>query len=183
MSEQSFIRNTAPTLAGLKTGSLFPFRYESRTQALAELRERNRVLTPKGLRLIPLRMTDDFAVLYLYRPMQLQKDLQNPKITCLLKEAGYHDCSETACLRELYRRFKHEGDFPHEIGLFLSYPPEDVRGFIEHRNQGCKCVGCWRVYGDEQAAKRKFAQYAQCTQSYLRQHERGKTLERLIVKN
>lgn len=182
MSEQSFIRNTAPTLAGLKTGSLFPFRYESRTKALAELRSLNRRLSQKGLRLLPLRMTDDFAVLYLYRPTQLQKDLKNPKIACLLKEAGYEDCSETACLRELYRRFKQEAEFPHEIGLFLSYPPEDVRGFIEHRDQGCKCVGCWRVYGDEQAARCKFAQFKRCTSCYLRQHAQGQSLEQLAVK-
>ena len=25
------------------------------------------------------------------------------------------------------------GEFPHEVGLFLSYPPEDVKGFIAHR--------------------------------------------------
>ena len=51
MSEQSFIRNTAPTLAGLKTGSLFPFHYKSKAQALEELRNFNRRLTPKGLEL------------------------------------------------------------------------------------------------------------------------------------
>ena len=89
MSEQSFIRNTAPTLAGLKTGSLFPFRYESRAEALRELRSLNRRLTPKGLRLLPLRMTENFAMLYLYRPAKLREDLRDRETACLLKEAGY----------------------------------------------------------------------------------------------
>ena len=182
MSEQQFIRNTAPTLAGLKTGSLFPYRYESRTKALQELRSFNRRLTPKGLRLIPLRMTETFAMLYLYRPSMLQRDLQECKTACMLREAGYSGCNETGCLCELCKRLNREGDFPHEIGLFLSYPPEDVRGFMEHRDQGCKCVGCWKVYGDEQAAKRRFAQFEHCTKVYLQQHARGKTLERLTVK-
>ena len=182
MSEQSFIRNTAPTLAGLKTGSLFPYRYESRTQALRELRSFNRRLTPKGLRLLPLRMTDTFAMLYLYRPARLREDLREEKTACLLKEAGYKTSDETGCLCELCRRLNEQPDFPHEIGLFLSYPPEDVRGFMEHRDQGCKCVGCWKVYGDEQAAKRKFSQYERCTKSYLRQHAQGQPLERLAVK-
>ncbi|MBQ1409940.1 MAG: DUF3793 family protein [Oscillospiraceae bacterium] len=182
MSEQSLIRNAAPTLAGLKTGSLFPFRYETRTQALWELRSLNRRLTPKGLRLLPLRMTNGFAVLYLYRPTQLQKDLQDPKTVCLLKEQGYADCSEKACLRELYRRFNLDSGFPHEVGLFLSYPPEDVRGFMEHRDQGCKCVGCWKVYGDERAARCTFAQFKHCTNCYLRQYAQGKSLEQLAVK-
>ncbi len=35
MSEQQFIRSTAPTLAGIKTGSLFPFRYASRAEAIS----------------------------------------------------------------------------------------------------------------------------------------------------
>lgn len=182
MSEQQFIRNTAPTLAGLKAGSLFPFHYETKAQALQELRTLNRRLTPKGLRLVPLRMTDSFAMLYLYRPSLLRTELEDREAACLLKQAGYKTCDETGCLCELFRRLNRAGDFPHEIGLFLSYPPEDVRGFMEHRDRGCKCVGCWKVYGDEQAAKRKFAQYERCTKSYLKQHARGASLERLTVK-
>lgn len=181
MSEQSFIRNTAPTLAGLKTGSLFPYRYESRSQAMRELLDLNRRLTPKGLRLVPMRMTDQFAMLYLYRPALLKKDLKDRETAFLLKKAGYNACDEAGCLCELFRRLNREGDFPHEIGLFLSYPPEDVRGFIEHRDSGCKCVGCWKVYGDEQAARRKFAQYERCTKSYLRQHAQGRSLEHLSI--
>ena len=33
------------------------------------------------------------------------------------------------------------GEFPHEVGLFLSYPPEDVKGFIDHRANDFKCAG------------------------------------------
>lgn len=44
-------------------------------------------------------------------------------------------------------------DFPHEIGLFLGYPAEDVKGFIENKAACSKCSGCWKVYGDEQAAR------------------------------
>lgn len=40
-------------------------------------------------------------------------------------------CTER-CVAELIRRVRHEEDFPHEIGLFLGYPSEDVSGFIKH---------------------------------------------------
>ena len=181
MSERQFIRSTAPTLAGLKTGSLFPYRFSSRAEAIRVLRSYNERLRPVGLRLLPLRMTDSFAMLYLYRPGRLGEDLQNREAARLLREAGYQSCRETECLRELRRRLEAGGEFPHEIGLFLSYPPEDVRGFIEHRDQGCKCVGCWKVYGDVRPARKKFAQYQQCTDCYLRQNARGCPLERLAV--
>ena len=55
MSEDTVIRHGAPTLAGMKTGHLFPCFFSS-PQALAEeLRAMNRVLVPRGLRLVPLR--------------------------------------------------------------------------------------------------------------------------------
>lgn len=183
MSEQQFVRSTAPTLAGLKTGSLFPFRYTSRKQAVRELRDYNRQLTPKGLRLLPLRMDDRFALLYLYRPGRLGEDLRAEGAAAILRKAGYPDCDETACLTELRRRLTEQADFPHEIGLFLGYPPEDVRAFMEHRNEGCKCVGCWRVYGDEETARRKFDQYERCTDSYLNHVANGCTLAKLTIKN
>ena len=51
------------------------------------------------------------------------------------------------------------GEFPHEVGLLLSYPPEDVKGFIDHRAGGFKCAGLWRVYGDEEKARSLFEKY------------------------
>lgn len=49
------------------------------------------------------------------------------------------------------------GEFPHEVGLFLSYPPEDVKGFIAHRANDFKCAGLWKVYGNEEKARSLFA--------------------------
>ena len=57
------------------------------------------------------------------------------------------------------RRLQRFEAFPHEIGLFLSYPPEDVRGFIEHKGHESKCDGCWKVYGDAERAKKTFRTY------------------------
>ena len=180
MLERQLIRSAAPTLAGLKTGSLFPYRFLSKQAALVELRALEYRLTPKGLRLLPLRMTDRFAMLYLYRPERLQQDLRGKAAAKLLRDVGYPDTDASRCLAEISRRLCLPDAFPHEIGLFLSYPPEDVQGFMERRP--CKCVGCWKVYGDERAAKRIFAQYEQCTSAYLHRYALGCPLERLAVK-
>ena len=100
----------------------------------------------------------------------------------LLREAGYgDDLSHLVCLRELTRRLREGEEFPHEIGLFLGYPPEDVAGFMTHRGKNCKCVGCWKVYGDEYAARRRFAAYQSCTANYCRRRAGGASLEGLTV--
>ena len=67
------------------------------------------------------------------------------------------------------------------IGLFLGYPPEDVCGFIENKADACKCVGCWKVYGDEDAAKKLFAKYKKCTDVYCTLFANGRSIERLTV--
>lgn len=74
-AEETVVRQCAPTLAGIKTGSLFPCPYQSRQQLLADIRRMNRVLVPRGLCLLPMRMDDGRALLYLYRPQALCRDL------------------------------------------------------------------------------------------------------------
>lgn len=78
------------------------------------------------------------------------------------------------------QRLQEAETFPHEIGLFLGYPPEDVEGFMQHRTD-VLCVSTWKVYGNLEAAQRTFARYKKCTRVYLDQHRQGKALERLTV--
>ncbi len=177
MSEEIVVRNCAPTLAGLKTGSLFACPYDSREGLTRFLRDLNRRLGPKGVRAVPLRISPKKALIYLYRPDRLHRDLE--KAAPLLFCCGY-SCTESGqCLTQLAKRLREDGEFPHEIGLFLSYPPEDVRGFLE--NRPCKCVGCWKVYENEAAAKKTFAVYKKCTRVYCQQLAKGTTIERLTV--
>ncbi|HBP24462.1 MAG TPA: DUF3793 domain-containing protein, partial [Oribacterium sp.] len=79
------------------------------------------------------------------------------------------------------RARKSSEEFPHEIGILLGYPLEDVEGFICHKKEGCKCVGTWKVYGDVQQAKASFHRFERCTTIYQRAWEKGRTLEELTV--
>ena len=131
MSEERLIRQCAPTLAGIKTGSLFPCPYETKQGLMADVRAFNRRFAARGLCLLPLRYQDGRALLYLYRPAELRRDLQDGSALEILTAAGYSCRSCERCVTDLIQRLRTCADFPHEIGLFLSYPPEDVRGFIE----------------------------------------------------
>ena len=132
-AEETVVRQCAPTLAGIKTGSLFPCPYDSRQQLLADIRRMNRVLVPRGLCLLPMRLGQGRALLYLYRPQALRRDLDDDLSCRLLRQAGYPCGSCGQCVARLVQRLRTEEEFPHEVGLFLSYPPEDVQGFIDHR--------------------------------------------------
>ena len=181
MSDQYLVRHCAPTLAGLKTGSLFTCPYGCREELFRSIRRMNQRLLPKGLRVLPLRCSEHKALIYIYRPKKLTRDLTDPAAAEILQQHGYDNKTCERSIVRLVHRLREQEDFPHEIGLFLGYPPEDVCGFIENRACNCKCVGCWKVYGDEEAARKKFAQYKKCTRIYCDQWAKGKAIERLTV--
>lgn len=181
MSEELLVRHCSPTLAGMKTGNLFACDFASDGELKACVRCWNRQLTKKGLRVLPMRFQNRRALIYVYRPAKLTADLQDERAKRLLRERGY--CPENAerCVRHLMKRLGESGEFPHEIGFFLGYPPEDVCGFIQNNAKGCKCVGCWKVYGDAKTAQKTFAKFKKCTGVYCDQFAKGKSVERLTV--
>lgn len=181
MSEGVLIQQCSPTLAGMKTGNMFPCHFASHAEMLAWLRAWNRRLSSKGLRFLPLRYQAGRALIYVYRPAMLENDLYNRMAREILRECGYPCATATLCLSRLIRRMNGNAEFPHEIGLFLGYPPEDVHGFIENGACGCKCTGCWKVYGDEEKARRTFAKYKKCTTVYARKWADGRSIEQLTV--
>lgn len=181
MSDEIIVQKCSPTLAGLKTGNLFLVDFDTKEELQKDIRSLNKRLKEKGLRIIPVRYRKNKALMYLYRMSQLKKDLQDMEAGRLLKELGYTTNSPERCIGKLISRVRDASEFPHEIGLFLGYPPEDVRGFIENKADNYKLVGTWKVYGDEDLARKKFGQFQKCTNVYYDQWCKGKTMERLTV--
>ena len=181
MSDEQVIQYCAPTLAGLKTGNLFTCPVETPEQMRETIRRWNRVLGNKGLRILPLRQSRGRILVYVYRPERLRRDLGDSDARRLLDRLGYTGESADQRLVEMILRLRGGESFPHEIGMFLGYPPEDVAGFMEHRAKDCKCVGDWKVYGDEAKAQALFAQYKKCTAEYCRRWKLGASLEQLAV--
>ena len=103
MAEEILIRQGAPTLAGIKAGSLFPCPCEDREALLSDIRKLNRRLSPKGLCLLPIRFLAGQALLYLYRPAGLRRDLRAAQASELLRQAGYGDEEKARSLFAIYK--------------------------------------------------------------------------------
>lgn len=181
MSDLFIVEHCSPTLAGLKTGSLFAVPYIDRAEIDREIRALNAVLKNKRLRAVAVRHAERFVLIYLYRPDYLKRDLSRSEAEGILRGLGYSCGSVSRCVAELGRQIRGREQFPHEIGLFLGYPPEDVRGFMRSPHQGYKCIGYWKVYGDAERAQKTFRTYRHCTEVYAERIRRGGSLEQLIV--
>lgn len=183
MFEELLIRQCSPTLAGLKTGSLFCMPFADRETLLRQMRRYNMIFREKGISVFPVRIGENRALIYMCRPKKLKADLENTLTKELLSAAGYKNGGVGTVLSVLLQKLRSESAvFPHEIGLFLGYPPEDVRGFMQNKGRGCKLAGCWKVYGDEKSAQRTFALYKKCTRLYSKKYASGQPIDRLAVK-
>ncbi|MDO4482454.1 MAG: DUF3793 family protein [Bacillota bacterium] len=183
MSEETIVNQCAPTLAGIKTGNMFSVKYSDEKEILQNIRELNHVLVKKGVRVIPLQKTSNRILIYIYRPDYLERDLLHPLAQRILKEKGYELVSSDRCICQLIRNFRNDSEFPHEVGLFLGYPPADVSGFINSPCEGVKCCGCWKSYSDPEKAEETFIKYRKCTDILQNMNKQGKTLEQLTVKS
>ena len=127
--EKKLAFHTAPSLLGIKCASLFTLS-RSEFDIGGNARRFNRRAAARGLKIKVLREECSCAgrsLILVYSPKLLAARLSAPENRELLREYGYtDDMPLDECLERLSERTKCD-DFPHEIGIFLGYPAEDVR--------------------------------------------------------
>jgi len=106
-----------------------------------------------GLKMVEISRRDRSSLFLIYEHCAVKKAITSPNAVQILKNYGC-SCGESpeGFIEHLKIRF-HEEDFPHEIGIFLGYPPEDVTGFIENNGQKSTCCRYWKAYGDAEKAR------------------------------
>lgn len=181
MSNEVLVKYCSPTLADIKTGNMFCLPISECKNLNEIISNVNKKVVSKGLRFLAIRKTNKCVLFYLYRPNRLKKDISQKSARKILEDAGYNINNPELCVIDLMYKLKKSETFPHEIGLFLGYPPEDVQGFILNCGKNYKCVGDWKVYGDEKEAKKLFLEFKSCRIKYCRYLKKGISLEKLVV--
>lgn len=168
--EEQLVRSCSPTLAGLKTGNLF--RYRCRRETRREVGGWRRRLSEKGIQIRVMRFDDDYVLVYVYRVEMLERDLGDPGISAFLRDSGYDTDDAEGCVEMLRKRMVSE-DFPHEVGLFLGYPLNDVLGFINNCGRDCRFCGCWKVYDNEHQTREQFVRFKECSRTFMERYSSG----------
>lgn len=181
MLDKYLVRHCSPTLASLKIANLFTYKYICKDELNKQLNEWNESLKNRGIKLFVLKNKDNTALIYVYREKLLNQELKKNSIKLFLYRYGYNDFDIHTVLQKLKSRIINSKDFPHEIGVFLGYPLEDVIGFIENKGENSICVGCWKVYFNECEAIKVFTKYKRCTDLYVRLWNEGKSILQLTV--
>ena len=132
-----------------------------------------------------LSEADGRCLVLFYRPEELREYLNRGGIRDLIREYGYADMETDEMLGRLSRRVRECAErglgFPHEIGAFLGYPAEDVRGFIENEGQKYLMIGYWKVYNDLACARVTFKEYDRAKNCAVNEFLTGKSIREIAL--
>lgn len=141
--EMQIAFHCAPLIAGLKLSNLLMLNDK-------DLKKATSILKRAGISYFVVAAVNGKAAVLLFDRERLKKYLMKEKVWKIFQDMGYQDDSMGKILYAF--RIRYEGylmqnwEFPHEMGLLLGYPVEDVEGFIRNEGENCLYIGYWKVY-------------------------------------
>lgn len=146
----------APLISGLKMSNLLIVSAEDETLVRMILRK-------SGISFYRLLKSGEKVTFLLFRREWLEAYLQQKEVRAVFVAESYQDYilgNVFRTFQERYKRYMNGGDcFPHEMGLLLGYPVEDVQGFMENEGKNFLYSGYWKVYADVQEKIKLFQKF------------------------
>lgn len=175
--EVQLLLQCAPMIAGLKASNLLIIASENEADA-------RRILNGTKISCARLARMDKKTTMLIYHEQWVKEYLASREVSELLRVLGYEGKGFYEVLhsvRKKYRSYmKKEGEFPHELGLLLGYPAEDVKGYMDNKGRNYLCTGYWQVYADPAAKLNLFQKFELARERLIRAIFDGKEIQELI---
>ncbi|WHH58659.1 DUF3793 family protein [Petroclostridium sp. X23] len=149
---------TAPTIREEKPSSLMTFTKNGKNLYNLWNTYKSEVGKELDLEFIEFNKKSNSVRVLFYKRKQLEECIYKKECRDFLNRVGYGKLMTLeACLSRLKQRF--ERVCPHEIGIFLGIPVEDVVGFIKYRGENSILCSYWKVYHNPDVARTLFEKY------------------------
>ncbi len=165
----------APVLSGIKISNLV-------VTCESGYKDACRILGETKIEMYVLSRLKGKMVLLLFDREKLSEYLAEPKCREFLSKMGQYEqiTDVDMCLKRLALKYSEyargKAPFPHELGIVLGYPVEDVIGFMANEGQNYILSGYWKVYHKADKAKAIFRAYDDCTEAMMRALISGESL-------
>ncbi len=120
------------------------------------------------------------SLIFLYRKDMLLNAICADVVAEMLRDLGYEPTDVDQSVSHLSGRIsaaREMGeDFPHEIGLFLGYPIEDVLGFVNNKGRDALLTGYWKVYENPAEKRKTFMEFDRAREIVFPLADRGVSL-------
>ena len=148
----------APTIQKKKPAALMNFTAGGKKTAALWRQFGEEICNGFHLDFFVLKEHQGGLIVLIYRRKLLEWYVNHKRNRFFLHRMGYEIASElNHKLTVLSRRF--ETLCPHEVGIFLGMPVEDVEGFIEHKGKNYLLCRYWKVYEKPRRAELLFNAY------------------------
>ena len=162
--ETHLVVQCAPMISGIKISNLF--NVEKR---LAD--QMRQVLEQSGISYYLLLDGEDKVTFLVYREDELKAYLMQDCVCRSMRKFGYRNLELAEVLDRFRKRYAEcmgqKAEFPHEMGLLLGYPVEDVEGFVLNKGQNYLYCGYWKVYGHVEEKKALFEKYEEARKTLV----------------
>lgn len=167
--DETIIHCASPALCGIKPACLFSLPDQKYADGSEKMHQWQNLFSKEKRYFVPVKKSDGRFLFFVYDKILLEKMLRKLKNRAYLASKGYQvEKGLEFVLAELFHRLAANESFPHEVGLFLGYPLEDVVGFERHGAQDFKYSGIWKVYGDKESAIQRMKLYKNCTETCMK---------------
>ena len=169
----------SPALLGIKPSNLINISLKDFPNIEDIVKELNNTISYKVCLEI-LNITESRALVLVYQPSKLAKTIFKPENHQFLKSFDYPTNKNLSDYLDILKeRIDNNGDFPHEIGVFLGYALDDIMEY-QKGNRNCLYVGYWKVFSNKEDKIKIFNQYTRCKNIVSRLLDKGYTLESII---
>lgn len=148
----------APVIGGLKPSSTITLKKDSKEyHTWNDYKEI--FLEKTRLKHILLREDNDAIILLIYSEKRLEDYINKEEVRKFLLKLDYNsEGSLEDILNNLVERYN-KFHCPHELGVFLGIPLQDVIDFMECTTKKCLLCGYWKVFNDFDYALQIFNDY------------------------
>ena len=108
---------------------------------------------------INLRECSNALIILIYSEEKLSNYIFKEENKRFLRQLGYSEENDMREYLEILKRRYKEFNCPHELGIFLGFPLNDVKDFMNCKDKKCLSCGYWLVYNNLQEAQEIFSKY------------------------
>ena len=117
---------------------------------------------------LPLCRSEESAKVIFYKRKKVREALTAVPPCIFEGKLGYNaEMSPEEFLAEIKRRWNEHGTIPHEIGIALGYPAEDVLGYMGLLPLECRGMCGWRIYGNPALSLERCRMFTQARQGAM----------------
>ncbi|HEX3022774.1 MAG TPA: DUF3793 family protein [Lachnospiraceae bacterium] len=175
--EMQIARQCAPLLAGIKISNILITHVTGKNGVSS-------IFQDSPIKMKYLHIGPDRVAILLYRMTELVKLLQDIQVQRLMKSYGYQNMEVEAVLELFASRYsmymKEREEFPHEMGILLGYPIDDVLGFINNEGKNYLYTGYWKVYSNLYDTLHLFERFKHAKLMMVQLVMRGFSMNRII---